>query len=291
MRYFDWLLPSQWGVCLCTSVQASWEDSDQIWKDARRLLQSHGILSKQIRESNTRYVILTFLVLMLIEKVLFIILKTLLKRTFLGHPLLDYLTKVSIPISNWLIGLRGTESLQRHKSKNANAAFLTLSRYITHQRWIWSIQNCPSVTLSTQVLYLSSTSVLKIFVVKEIFWLMISYFDFQVISRILNTLCKLRIHEGFTFAHSSNGIQNMVVEVAMEQQEEGQLVTGDSPTCVLQYIIFPPHTTSSGKSSPRASKKTCIKNWTHKKRARRDCRKYSAQTIGWFIHIYRESQK
>ena len=92
---------------------------------------------------------------------------------------------------------------------------------------------------------------MKIFVVKEIFWLMISFFDFQVISRILNTLCKLRIHEGFTFAHSSNGIQNMVVEVEMEQQEEGQLVTGDSPTCVLQYIIFPPHTTSSGESSPR----------------------------------------
>ena len=95
---------------------------------------------------------------------------------------------------------------------------------------------------------------------KNILWVMNSYSHFQVISRILNTLCKLRIHEGFTFAHSSNGIQNMVVEVAMEQQEEGQLVTGDSPTCVLQYIIFPPHTTSSGKSSPRASKKTCIEN-------------------------------
>ena len=45
-------------------------------------------------------------------------------------------------------GLRNNESLQRHRSRNANAAFLTLSRYISHQRWIWTIQNCPSVSLS-----------------------------------------------------------------------------------------------------------------------------------------------
>ena len=118
-------------------------------------------------------------------------------------------------------GLRGNESLQRHKNRNANAAFLTLSRYVTHQRWIWSIQSCPNTSLSG-----------------------------QAISRILNTLCKLRIHEGFTFAHSSNGIQNMVLEVDMEQEE---VVSGSSPTCVLQYIIFPPHTTSSAMESESVS--------------------------------------
>ena len=115
-------------------------------------------------------------------------------------------------------GLRSNESLQRHRSRNANAAFLTLSRYISHQRWIWTIQNCPNVSVSG-----------------------------HGIARILNTLCKLRIQEGFTFAHSANGIQNMVLEVGMDQDlEEVASSEGSSgPTMVLQYIIFPPHTTST----------------------------------------------
>ena len=106
--------------------------------------------------------------------------------------------------------LRQGESLQRNKSRNASAAFLTLSRYVSHQRWIWTIQNCQNVSMSS-----------------------------QAIARILNTLCKIRIHDGFTFAHSNNGIQNMVLEVKMEQEEmtEEEKKTrspDEGPSCVLQ---------------------------------------------------------
>ena len=106
--------------------------------------------------------------------------------------------------------LRQGESLQRNKSRNASAAFLTLSRYVSHQRWIWTIQNCQNVSMSS-----------------------------QAIARILNTLCKIRIHDGFTFAHSANGIQNMVLEVKMEQEEitkeeRKNKSQDEGPTCVLQ---------------------------------------------------------
>ena len=110
---------------------------------------------------------------------------------------------------------------------------------MSHQRWIWSVQNCPNVSFSTAAL-----------------------------SRILNTLTKLRcdhlsltillslafrIHEGFTFAHSARGIQNMVLEVGMEQSSEDKESEADQPTCVLQYIIFPPHTTSSSLETESVS--------------------------------------
>ena len=62
-----------------------------------------------------------------------------------------------------------------------------------------------------------------------------------------------RIHEGFTFAHSARGIQNMVLEVGMEQGSEDKESEADQPTCVLQYIIFPPHTTSSSLETESVS--------------------------------------
>jgi hypothetical protein len=76
------------------------------------------------------------------------------------------------------------ESHEKIQSRNASAAFLTLSRYLNHRRWIWSLQSSPCFSVSA-----------------------------QAVGRILNTLCKIRIQEGFTFAHSSKGIQNMVLEV------------------------------------------------------------------------------
>ena len=125
--------------------------------------------------------------------------------------------------------LGGPESQQKIQSRNASVAFLTLSRYLNHKRWIWSLQSSPGYAIST-----------------------------TAVGRILNTLCKIRIQEGFTFAHSSKGIQNMVLEVPMmeeEQQQQGQQqlaasaaspkTTRSSPNCVVQYIIFPPHMKST----------------------------------------------
>ena len=114
-------------------------------------------------------------------------------------------------------GYRAPETVRERSQRNAAAAFLTLSRYVQHQRWIWSIQGCPGASLAV-----------------------------ASVARILNTLCKMRLHEGFAFAHSSNGIQNMVLEVPLSGSEGVQEEDSrDAQTCVLQFIIFPPHTTSS----------------------------------------------
>nr|XP_023016879.1 KICSTOR complex protein SZT2-like [Leptinotarsa decemlineata] len=80
--------------------------------------------------------------------------------------------------------------------------FTTLSRYLFHKRWIWSA-SLPGY----------------------------SKLPDQSISRILNILTKMRIKEGFSFAHSASGIVTMVLELEMEP----------SATCVVQYVLFPPH--------------------------------------------------
>ncbi|KAG5885699.1 hypothetical protein JTB14_002313 [Gonioctena quinquepunctata] len=80
--------------------------------------------------------------------------------------------------------------------------FTTLSRYLFHKRWIWSATLPSNPKLPD-----------------------------QSISRILNTLTRMRLREGFRFAHSASGIITMVLELWMEP-------TG---TCVVQYVLFPPH--------------------------------------------------
>lgn len=47
---------------------------------------------------------------------------------------------------------------------------------------------------------------------------------------------RIRLTEGFNFAYSSAGIINMVLEVQMQGSCD------DYHPCVIQYIIFPPHT-------------------------------------------------
>jgi KICSTOR complex protein SZT2 len=122
--------------------------------------------------------------------------------------------------------LGAADTQQKIQSRNASVAFLTLSRYLNHKRWIWSLQSGPGYTIST-----------------------------AAVGRILNTLCKIRLLEGFTFAHSSKGIQNMVLEVPMIEEEQQQQQAGEaprvraSPNCVLQYIIFPPHLKSLASST------------------------------------------
>ncbi|CAH1153732.1 unnamed protein product [Phaedon cochleariae] len=80
--------------------------------------------------------------------------------------------------------------------------FTTLSRYLFHKRWIWSASLPSNPRLPD-----------------------------QSISRILKTLTRMRIKEGFTFAHSASGIITMVLELWMEP----------TATCVVQYVLFPPH--------------------------------------------------
>ena len=115
----------------------------------------------------------------------------------------------------------GGKDVAFERSKNATAAFLALSRYLKHQRWIYTLQFAPCVQISQ-----------------------------QAVTRILNLIVKIRIQQGFTFAHSSKGIQNLVMEVPLvpERCESRKTVP---QTCIAQYLIFPPHilTSSSCRES------------------------------------------
>lgn len=106
---------------------------------------------------------------------------------------------------------------------NSNAGsglFTTLSRYLHHRRWIWAAQENPDASLG-----------------------------FPAVARILSTITKMRLQEGFNFAHSTAGIINLVLEVQMKAVKEGSSFQNDEDSgifpCVIQYVLFPPHTTSS----------------------------------------------
>ncbi|XP_047479590.1 KICSTOR complex protein SZT2-like isoform X5 [Penaeus chinensis] len=115
-------------------------------------------------------------------------------------------------------------------TKSATNNMALLSRYLHHRRWIWSVQapNAPSVSLNA-------------------------------VARVLHTLTRIRLQEGFKFAHSCNGIITMVREFDMklelrEGEDEGLLESteeGRQETfpCVAQYVIFPPHVTNSSRDS------------------------------------------
>ncbi|KAJ8966990.1 hypothetical protein NQ317_011191 [Molorchus minor] len=99
-------------------------------------------------------------------------------------------------------GTHPTHSSLNLPSPITGTLFTTLSRYLFHKRWIWSATHPSNPKLPD-----------------------------QSISRILNTLTRMRIKEGFSFAYSSSGVITMVLELWMEP----------SASCVVQYVLFPPH--------------------------------------------------
>ncbi|XP_069157334.1 KICSTOR complex protein SZT2 isoform X2 [Procambarus clarkii] len=115
-------------------------------------------------------------------------------------------------------------------TKSATHNMALLSRYLHHRRWIWAVQapSAPSVSLNA-------------------------------VARILNTLSRIRLQEGFNFAYSCNGIITMVREFDMkleltESEGKGVLEScGESGLatfpCVAQYVIFPPHISNSSRDS------------------------------------------
>ncbi|KAF5294731.1 hypothetical protein FQA39_LY00215 [Lamprigera yunnana] len=90
----------------------------------------------------------------------------------------------------------------RYYPSLVGSLFTTLSRYLYHKRWIWSTSHVVNPKL-----------------------------ELSAVSRILSTLTRMRIKEGFSFAHSSSGIITMVMEVPMVPVS----------TCLIQYVVFPPH--------------------------------------------------
>ncbi|GFT28929.1 KICSTOR complex protein SZT2 [Nephila pilipes] len=131
---------------------------------------------------------------------------------------------VSIPDSQG--NTRSISVHQKHSDSYFYAdALATLSKYLLQQRWIWTLQ------------YESCTSL-----------------DLKSASKILYTLTKIRLQEGFHFSHSSFGIVYMVQEIPVEVPKEklsssGSVIEKERNCCVVQYIIFPPHTNTTVKDS------------------------------------------
>ncbi|XP_047362781.1 KICSTOR complex protein SZT2 isoform X1 [Vespa velutina] len=108
-----------------------------------------------------------------------------------------------------------------HTNSNRNPSILTnnhtttLSRYLYHNRWLWHVKRpfvhiVPGITLPR--------------------------LNITAIARILSTITKMRLEEGFYFAYSAAGIINMVLEINMQ----GLGKNSEHFPCIIQYIIFPP---------------------------------------------------
>ncbi|XP_043250268.1 KICSTOR complex protein SZT2-like isoform X1 [Colletes gigas] len=96
----------------------------------------------------------------------------------------------------------------------------SLSRYLYHNRWLWHmkrpfVQTIPGITLPR--------------------------LNITAIARILSTITKMRLAEGFNFTYSAAGILNMVLEVQMQGVDK----TDASYPCIIQYILFPPQVLSN----------------------------------------------
>ncbi|XP_053431840.1 KICSTOR complex protein SZT2 isoform X3 [Nycticebus coucang] len=61
-------------------------------------------------------------------------------------------------------------------------------------------------------------------------------------------LIRVRLSEGFHFACSGEGIINMVLELPIQNEPPGQTTAEEKHTCIVQYILFPPHSTSTKDS-------------------------------------------
>ncbi|XP_044157579.1 KICSTOR complex protein SZT2 isoform X2 [Bufo gargarizans] len=118
------------------------------------------------------------------------------------------------------------ESLAQHTSvpgplitnRSASSNLASLSRYFYHQRWIWSVQSGLASAVPTTAL-----------------------------AQILSTLTEIRLSEGFHFASSGEGIINMVLEVPIQNDAIGE-DSIEKHSCIIQYILFPPHVTSTKDS-------------------------------------------
>ncbi|KAM6327692.1 KICSTOR complex protein SZT2 isoform 2-T2 [Podargus strigoides] len=105
-------------------------------------------------------------------------------------------------------------------NRTASSTLASLSRYFYHQRWIWSVQSglAPAVPITA-------------------------------VAQLLSTLTEVRLSEGFHFASSGDGIINMVLELPIQIDGSSESSSSrEKHTCVVQYILFPPHSTSTKDS-------------------------------------------
>lgn len=102
-------------------------------------------------------------------------------------------------------------------NRTASSTLASLSRYFFHQRWVWAVQGSqgPAVAM-------------------------------QAVAHILSMLSEIRLSEGFHFAASGEGIVNMVIELPMKSILT--VTDQESHSCIVQYILFPPHSTATKDS-------------------------------------------
>ncbi|XP_056893432.1 KICSTOR complex protein SZT2 isoform X1 [Takifugu flavidus] len=99
-------------------------------------------------------------------------------------------------------------------SRTASSTLASLSRYFLHQRWVWAVHGSQGTAVAM-----------------------------QAVAHILSMLSEIRLSEGFHFAGSGEGIVNMVIELPMRGMS-GVDADRESHSCIVQYILFPPHSAS-----------------------------------------------
>ncbi|XP_041705364.2 KICSTOR complex protein SZT2-like isoform X2 [Coregonus clupeaformis] len=129
----------------------------------------------------------------------------------------DFRTPFILNMENFTQPINMTVPLSMAANRTASSTLASLSRYFLHQRWVWTVQNGLGSTV-----------------------------PLQAVAHILSMLSEIRLSEGFHFASSGEGIVNMVTELPMKGMPEA--VDRESHTCIVQYILFPPHSTSTKDS-------------------------------------------
>ncbi|XP_035380425.1 KICSTOR complex protein SZT2 isoform X2 [Electrophorus electricus] len=107
-------------------------------------------------------------------------------------------------------------------SRTASSTLASLSRYFLHQRWVWAVQSGPGGVVTL-----------------------------QAAAHILAMLAEIRLAEGFHYAASGDGIVNMVIELPMAVKTPkgtSAVLVPEYHTCIVQYILFPPHSTTTKDS-------------------------------------------
>lgn len=118
------------------------------------------------------------------------------------------------------------------------ALFTTLSRYLYHKRWIWNATYLNNPKLGVMAIAQILNTLIK--------YVPISSIILNLVLTINNS--RMRIKEGFSFAHSAAGIINMVLEVEMSAGSVNGTRGGGTLPCVIQYVLFPPHCTNRSES-------------------------------------------
>ncbi|XP_054479500.1 KICSTOR complex protein SZT2 [Anoplopoma fimbria] len=130
---------------------------------------------------------------------------------------LDFRTPFIFNMENFPQPSNSSVPLSMAANRTASSTLASLSRYFLHQRWVWAVQSSQGPTVAM-----------------------------QAVAHILSMLSEIRTSEGFHFAASGEGIVNMVIELPMKG------VSGETDrenhSCIIQYILFPPHSTSTKDS-------------------------------------------